>query len=90
MPEYIERDKLVSKFLDKQFSGTSSKIDIAETIRFVNSMPTADVVEVVRCIQCRNLESVKTSRGSALRCRRNMVTEPYIHLDCYCCYGENR
>ncbi len=49
MPEYIERDKLVGKFLDNQISGTSSKIDIAEAIRFVNSMPADNVVEVVRC-----------------------------------------
>ncbi len=44
--EYIERDGLVGKLIERKYCSTLSKIDIGDAIRLINSAPTADVQEV--------------------------------------------
>lgn len=50
MPEYIERDIAVKHF-EKSKKVMWHKDDIAAAIS--NEIPTADVVEVVRCRECQ-------------------------------------
>ena len=47
----------------------------------IASVPTADVVEVVRCNDCK-------FRGHIQRCPFGKRTMP--HANGYCCYGERR
>lgn len=44
--EYIERDGVVGKLIERKYCSTSSKIDYGEVIRLLNSEPVADVQEV--------------------------------------------
>ena len=96
MPKFIDITKIKNQIADFKRAVPCSNSDylngyisaLSSVEGMIAETPTADVIEVVRCVECRNLDFVETSRGSAWRCRRNMVTEPYIHPDCYCCYGE--
>lgn len=91
MDEYINRDTLVGEFIEKQFKNNSSKIEISEVIRMINSQPKADVVEIVRCKDC---EFCKHSTVGYL-CKRilNMTDGEYFiynNPNDYCSYGERK
>lgn len=52
MAEYIERDRVIEKLIERKYCSTVSKIDFDDVIMLLNSQPTADVQEVVRCSNC--------------------------------------
>lgn len=78
--EHIERDGLVEKLKERKHCITSNKIKIDEVISLINSEPTADVQEVVRCGFCKHYKL----RGGAKWCVLNMVR---MHSDDFCSYG---
>jgi hypothetical protein len=89
MAEYIEREALLKEMLDFHsipvYIGHVSDEDIMfeNMVEFVKEQPTADVVPVVRCKDC------KYYRVSYLECR-NPHHNGIINCEGYCSYGERR
>ena len=96
MAEYINRNALLESI--REGAGTSAQKIFAALC--VSDVPTADVVEVVRCAHCQHLfkeivvestpygfENEKTSFG----CKRALdLTGEWVDvmLDDFCSYGE--
>ena len=101
MVEYIEREKVLDAItVDgfEHFSGclSSSEVRLLETIRdSVSEVPTADVVEVVRCKDCKHsyINSFSAQSGVAL-CKfwsnRAEGNNLVVQQDDYCSYGERK
>ena len=53
----------------------------------VDTAPTVEAVEVVRCKDCKYLLKDNTARESHL-CMQNRYTRRNVNLDDYCSYGE--
>ena len=87
MAEYIEREKVLEA-IQRRKSPTRSPAqnEMLRTIRVdVNRVPAADVVEVVRCKECKH----STRCGETRRC-----LHPFGLTVCdgndFCSYGERR
>lgn len=91
MAEYIERDEAIRKTLEacvKIVGHGISQIDAADIVDIMESIPTADVVEVVRCKDCKyfNTESwhfnwcEAHSYDELIKCKEND----------FCSYGERK
>ena len=80
MAEYIERDA-AEKELMHAMVGTGFQSRAMDAIRF---MPTADVVEVVRCKDC-----IHFTQGMAIGMCRRVERKPIfpIGYDHFCSYG---
>ena len=85
MPEYIERDTVL-KELNK--NSITKKITLANGVSIfdtIKNIPTADVVEVVRCKNCEHFKAYSDPlKGFYGEC---MVRESDIGEDDYCSYG---
>ena len=89
MARYIDADKIdytiasVYQGQDKDGNDIYRRTAIA-TENEIDELPTADVVEVVRCKDCKHQPNLKTSTKGMMWCRkfRNEVTA----ID-YCSYG---
>ena len=85
MSEYIKREDAIGALLDKY-------VDYAGLVDSIESVPSADVVEVVRCKDCKYYREYVSNRGSALMCfcpccisgqGKKKPTD-------YCSYGERK
>lgn len=89
MAEYIEREIAKGKFSDHLPIGRS----IRDTL---DEVPAADVVEVVRCKDCKHFKpnARASERFGCGRCIRNSSFEPLeltTVMECdFCSYGERR
>lgn len=85
MPRYIDVDEFVKRVI--QYPKQSTKtIGLA-----LKDTPTADVVEVVRCKDCKWWDI--TDRASTLTpnvCRCKRVSRLWMESDAFCAYGERR
>ena len=84
MKRYIDAERLKNRFLEKYVIFN----DLLETI---DEEPTADVVEVVLCKDCKWYDLTDpcgTLTPNAHRCKR--VTRLWFEDDAYCSYGERR
>lgn len=96
MAEYIEREKLFEAVKDKAITqfDWSEKVDLEEFEEVLLNIPSADVVEVVRCKDCRYYEP-KNSIGSQGICNCGEMEMNYggefypLHTD-FCSYGEKK
>lgn len=93
MPRYIDADVLVNQMLnhyrslvdeygerDAYVSGYDDSIDT------IQSFPTADVVEVTRCENCKYFY-----KGNMVnRCTLTTLGLKMPHRDAWCCYGEKK
>ena len=75
MAEYIERDALMRNL--KQFA-PEHLTPLIEIL--IQKQPVADVVEVVRCKDCKNHNRPRLGYCSMTLC--------YVQPDDYCSYGE--
>lgn len=92
MAEYIERQKLINAIPivneDKQISLYGA---VADFIVIASSIPTADVVEVVRCKDCKFFGKNRPYRDNKLpfafcdKFHHNITTD-----DDFCSYGERK
>ena len=90
MARYIDADLLHIQMEDlyehhiemKNFSADGA---VADCLDLLDNVPTADVVEVVRCKDCRFIEFM--SDGKTLACLRQSA---YRKPDDFCSYGERR
>lgn len=80
--EYIEREAVLKRLrANKKWSSDPSVMDYAAEL--VTTIPTADVVEVVRCRDCVFLHGHKCSRG-------NPRLIPHVKPNDFCSYGEQK
>lgn len=82
MAEYIEREALIENF---KSCGASKELTEAIIYR-INSRPTADVVEVVRCKDCRHL----SDSGGSYWCKETGFEMKSYELEHFCSYGERK
>jgi hypothetical protein len=96
MPEYIERDEIITKINDiaKDYFNDGSiqcaiaagtVIDIRDSV--IMNAPTADVVAVVRCQDCEH--NVFSQANSIIHCNRTEKTE-FRECDDFCKYGKRK
>ena len=85
MAEYIDRGELLKELERFPHLGTAGSI--------VRSMPKEDVVEVVRCKNCRYCEirnPSKTINGETKEVHSCQVHWHMVLPDGYCSYGERK
>ncbi|MGN0608972.1 MAG: hypothetical protein ACI4J6_07180 [Oscillospiraceae bacterium] len=93
--EYIEREAIYDKLhniggcdaTDDWSKGWDKAIDAA--INIIEAIPAADVVEVVRCKDCKYLLKDPSEREAHL-CSRNGFIRGRVNLDDFCSYGERK
>lgn len=84
MSEYIERKAVINKVNEIQahFDNGDIRYGIELAIQTIKDTPTADVVEVVRCKDCRHYVAEYCTRD--IKSRTNMF---YMRADDFCSYG---
>ena len=90
MSRYIDADKLLEKVHALELPhpyGGEYHIDIIHAYD-VRNAPTADVVEVVRCKDCKHWGG--TTYGFVCRKFSGIDTKICMGADHYCSYGEGR
>ena len=82
--EYIERELAVQAVVD---TPCRMVIDKGKVIRAIEGVPLADVVEVVRCKDCRHFcpYDGEEHKGD---CDELVGLESCVYEDDYCSYGE--
>lgn len=94
MAEYIER-KAVNNICLKHYNESFNDIPAHEALYAVtndiHNIPSADVVEVVRCKDCIHLKAIKNTEGeSNLFCSCFPMQSTSVCFDDFCSYGERR
>ena len=96
MAEYIEREKLIKKLNEAPayFDSGDIRYGIDIATQQVIEQPTADVVEVVRCKDCKHAKLDLMEKGLAV-CRRPVLKNGQLlplnletKYNDYCSYGE--
>lgn len=87
MSEYIERKAVINKVneIPAHFDNGDIRYGIELAIQTIKDTPTADVVEVVRCKDCRHYVAEYCTRD--IKSRTNMF---YMRADDFCSYGERK
>ena len=87
MSEYIERKAVINKVneIPAHFDNGDIRYGIQLAIQTIKDTPTADVVEVVRCKDCRHYVAEYCTRD--IKSRTNMF---YMRADDFCSYGERK
>lgn len=87
MSRYIDADALKNKITDLDggcaIEGTGFDIYTCEVFELIDDVPTADVVEVVRCMDCAYWEQATDISGNC-----NRALEITAYATDYCSYGE--
>ena len=93
MSRYIEKEKVISAVCfgcNQQFSDEPCEPSECSIRQAINSIPTADVVEVVRCLDCQWCEQVEGKNNVwSCYCRRFRHSREVDVRD-YCSYGERK
>ena len=87
MAEYIEREELL-KFIEETNTDDEwivNQYNADWIYSFIESQPTADVVEVVRCKDCKHYVAEYCTRD--IKGRTNMF---YMQPTDFCSYGERK
>ncbi len=70
MPRYIDADALKNELIectpyavDPVYRNTNSNIDMFTVMEMLDGQPTADVVPVVRCVECKHYNTTGCSVG---------------------------
>ena len=92
MAEYIEREALLkypirANRCDKENANEHFIYGIESVMEYAESLPAADVVEVVRCNDCKSFGIYQCSGNGYCTHDKGLIdTEP----DDFCSYGERR
>lgn len=94
MSRYIDADKIEWRLIIPTNATTAEENMIYHARKLVESQPTADVVDVVRCKDCKWYKSIYSSiyswNGNEHKiCAREPSDSPR-EPDDYCIYGERR
>lgn len=87
MSRYIDADKLI-KFFPDDGEGNWTYNVTAQS--YINTQPTANMVEVVRCKDCKWWKSIFSWNGKEHKVCVRESAEPPRESDDYCSYGERR
>ena len=92
MSRYIDKAKLAERLLASPiFKNTCNGNLIRDAvIDIVLDYPTADVVEVVRCKDCKRCKVFKRVDGTYFFSCRCGCFKEVVSADHYCAYGERR
>lgn len=94
MSEYIERKAVINKIneIPAYFDSGDIKYGIELAIQAIKDTPAADVVEVVRCKDCKRWFAKRTKRNKQLigYCMRMDGNEYRVNADDFCSYGERK
>lgn len=96
MPRYIDADALYKETEKKIKEANSYRMAVVDRdfLDIINDADTADVVEVVRCKDCKhNTDNGGDCDRTLIHTRRNLVTETneYLYFKLNCCeYGERK
>ena len=80
--EYISRDAALTALQDSDLFNTTER-----QLRAIRELPAADVAEVVRCRDCKNLVNTTINANGFLICD---ISDMEIAPDDFCSYGERR
>ncbi len=84
MAEYIEREDAIKELTGWETDPTDEEIELV-----LRRIPTADVVEVVRCKDC--IHAHLTYGGEAVKyCIKCSDEAVYFDADHFCAFGERR
>ena len=95
MTEYIEREALIKRIeasLAFPNLGTDGFFLLGCVTDLIAAIPTADVVEVVRCKDCKHLEVINSREVYAKCIMTDLEFKPF-DIDTrkhFCSYGERR
>lgn len=84
MPRYIDADR-AHKDCEMRFADTGVPCEWALALRIIDNAPTADVVEVVRCKECKHHNETWCDMNS-----RDRGEWFCWYDDDFCSYGERR
>lgn len=89
MAEYIEREALLSHQYNKSWSREPQFAEMVVDVENIYDAPAADVVEVVRCGQCRSLyKSIDPFNGHvSYRCGNPYGLQGFVLPHFYCVHG---
>jgi hypothetical protein len=89
MAEYIEREALLSHQYNKSWSRDPQFAEMVVDVENIYDAPAADVVEVVRCGQCRNLYKIINSFNGhvSYRCSNPYGLQGHVLPHFYCVHG---
>ena len=86
-PRYVDANLVKKSLLGWETDPTDEEIEYT-----IDNIPTADVVEVVRCKDCKKYKESKSFSGE-LKMYCDELSEDelmYMKPDDFCCYGERR
>ena len=87
MAEYIEREALIEHMQECKDENAFTLMATGYAYSFIEAAPSANVVEVVRCKDCRMFVDNKSALTThCTRERKNLNVKP----DDFCSYGERR
>ena len=87
MPEYIERESLLKKAKELAQNFSSSCLATPHIIKAIENAPKADVVEVVRCKDCKRFLQMETSPSYDGKC---LGYGYLVEANHFCSYGERK
>ena len=89
MSRYYEESEIMK--LDSNLVGTYYGLVLNVNMdEFLDGVPTADVVEVVRCRDCTWWKSIFSWNGKEHKVCVRQACEPPRELNDYCSFGERR
>ena len=88
MAEYIEREALLREIERREALMVGDKLVSVDAMKsFIKNRPAADVVEVVRCKDCKNLVNTTINANCFLICD---ISDMEIAPEDFCSHGERR
>lgn len=85
MKEYIEREELY-----EAMNSQNCEFSLIDVLALIEEFPAADVVEVVRCRECKHARDSKNAfdwDGKTPLCECDYMTLPHRRYE-YCSWGE--
>jgi hypothetical protein len=92
MAEYIEREKALNLISDIFFAtdpNGEEQCSVIKCSRAIRNAPSADVVEVVRCKDCKHFCPYEGEEHKG-DCAELVGLESCVYEDDFCSYGERR
>lgn len=87
MSRYIDADKALEIWKDQDYIKLSSQENKARIM--LDAVPSADVVEVVRCKDCKYHEELLNDKDGNVICWVNDI-DVVVDGNGYCSYGERK
>lgn len=90
MSRYIDADKIDWRLIIQTNATIAEENIIYHARKLVEFQPTADVVEVVRCKDCKWQDKGENECESWNLCRHNVIEHFAIYDEHFCSWGERR